>query len=414
LTSLPSTPYRWAILAAAVIVQTCAAFVLLGIGTLAPFFKDAYDLSGARTGLIVTAIALAPLFALLPVGRFLDHHSERPAISGGAMIMAAGAAGAAYVDSYLLLLLVLVAGGTGYAASQPGGAKVVAIWFSDEERGLAMGIRQTGLPLGGALAAAVLPAMAERSGLRVALLTAAAVAAAGSIIFYLVDRHPPVAPDRSGYHFATEIRTALADRETRRVMWAGLVMVCAQFSVITYLILYLRDDVGMPVTTGAWMLFTTTIAGGAGRVALAAWSDRARGGRVIPVTTAIVATSALFVVLAFIPSGSSTAAVLALSAAVGFFGFGWYGPWVVHVAEIAPRRAVGLTLALAMTGNQLGIVIAPPIFGLLLDISGGYTLPWLTVAGFLAIGAHRVGRGTWRWRPVRPPEVHPPPSTART
>lgn len=389
--------YRWVILAVAVLAQSSSAFVLLGIGALTPFFKDSYDLNGFRTGLIVTAIAIGPLFALIPVGRFLDHRSEGPIIAGGALMMAAAAAAAAYAESYPLLLLALFVGGSGYAAAQPGGAKVVAIWFGDQERGLAMGIRQTGLPLGGAIAAAVLPNLADGPGLRVALLTAAVVAAAGGILFYAVYRHPPMAPDRSGYHFGSEIRRALGEPEIRRAGWVGLAMVSCQFSIISYLILYLRDDVGLTITTGAWVLFTTQMAGVAGRVGLAAWSDRARRGRMIVITTAVATTAPLVVVLAFIPAGTSVAALIVLATVLGFFGFGWYGPWVVHVAEAAPDRAVGLSLAIAITGNQLGIVAAPPVFGFLLDVSGGYLVPWLSVAAFLAVVAWRSGNGSWRW-----------------
>jgi predicted MFS family arabinose efflux permease len=380
------------ILAAAAAAQAATAFVLIGIGALTAAFRQYYDLNGFSTGLIVTAVALAPLFALLPVGRFLDHHSERPIIAGGAMIMGAGAAVAAVLPPYLLLLAVLLVGGAGYATAQPGGSKVVATWFDDSERGLAMGIRQSGLPLGGAAAAAVLPLVAEDAGLRPALLVAAAVAVAGGVLFWMVDRKPPTEPDRSGYRFRSEIRRAVADPDTRRAMWIGLAMVSGQFSVIAYLILYLHDELGIAVTTGAWMLFTTQMAGVAGRVALAWWSDRSPAGRLLPITTSMATAALVVVVLALLPAGTTVAAVAALALLVGFFGFGWYGPWVVHVAEISPSRSVGLTLAAAMTANQFAIVAAPPIFGLLLDASGGYLVPWLAVAAVLGWGAWRSTR----------------------
>ncbi len=390
--------YRWVVLAAATLAQASTAFLFLGVGALAAFFQDAYDLGGAETGLVVTAIAITPLFALLGVGRLLDHHSERPIITGGALLLAAGAVAAAYVQSYPLLLAALVVGGAGYTTSQPGGSKVVSLWFSDRERGLAMGIRQMGLPLGGAIAAAVLPALAERSGLRPALLTAAAVAAAGGLVFGLVDRHPPVAADRSGYGLRAEVRSLLRERPVRTAMWAGLGMVSAQLAIISYLILFLRDVHGLAVTTGAWMLFAAQMAGTAGRVVLAAWSDRTSGGRLVPIVAGMGMTALGAAAAPLLPADLAISGLAVFSAAFGFFAFGWYGPWVVHVAEIAPRRAVGLTLALAMTGNQLAIVLSPPIFGLILDASGGYTASWLAVAGFVALAATRVGGGLWRRR----------------
>ena len=83
-------------------------------------------------------------------------------------------------------------------------------------------------------------------------------------------------------------------------------------------------------------------------------------------------------------------ALIALMAAYGFLAFGWYGPWVVHVADVAPDDATGLTLALAMTGNQFGVVAGPPLFGAVTDLSRGYTAPWLTLTAILLFVATRL------------------------
>jgi MFS family permease len=138
------------------------------------------------------------------------------------------------------------------------------------------------------------------------------------------------------------------------------------------------------------MLFATQAAGVVGRIALAAWSDR-QPSRLTPVAVSAAMASLGAVVLAIMGIGPSYSLLLALSAIIGFFAFGWYGPWVVFVAEAAPGRAVGTTLALAMTANQLAIVVAPPIFGLIYDLSNSYSIPLLVTAVFLAVVAFRVG-----------------------
>ena len=80
----PSDPYRWVILTFATLAQAGTAFLFLGVGALAGFVQEAFDLTGAQTGLLVAAVGLAPLFALLPTGRMLDRRSERAIITGGA------------------------------------------------------------------------------------------------------------------------------------------------------------------------------------------------------------------------------------------------------------------------------------------------------------------------------------------
>lgn len=69
------------------------------------------------------------------------------------MSLGVGSAAPGYVSLLLVLLIV----DAGYRTVRPGGSKSVASWFDASQRRLAMGIRQAGLPLGGMLAAAVLP-----------------------------------------------------------------------------------------------------------------------------------------------------------------------------------------------------------------------------------------------------------------
>jgi predicted MFS family arabinose efflux permease len=389
--------YPWLVVAVATLAQAATAFAFLGVAALSGFFQQTFGLSGAQTGLIVTAVGLVPLFVLIPVGRLLDRYGERGIVLGGALLLAAGVGAAALAPSYPWLLLLLLVGGAGYATSQPGGSKAVAGWFVARRRGMAMAIRQTGLPLGGAAAAAALPALAAGSGWQTALVTAAAVTAIGGILFFLVYRQAG-GGGGGDYRLLAGVRGLLADSQMRPVLWAGVVLVSTQFCLISYLMLFLRDAHDLPLTRGAWFLFATQVAGVAGRVVLGAWSDRlGPGRRMWAVELSLVVAAACSFALPLLPGGAF-GGLTVLSVVLGFFAFGWYGPWVVRVAEAAPGGAVGLTLALAMTTNQLGIVGAPPLFGLVLDLSGSYLLPWWLLALAMAAGALRVAFGLPRGR----------------
>lgn len=381
--------------AVATFAQAASAFVFLGVGTLAAFVQSDLGLSGTRTGLLVTATGLVPLFTMLVVGRMLDRAGERWLVAGGAVLLGVGAALATRADTYWPLAGLLLAGGTGYATAQPGGSSAVAGWFPGERRGLAMGIRQTGLPLGGASAAALLPTVAERLGWRPALLLAAAVAIGGGALFAAVYRdHPRPAP--SSAPMLGEVRRLLGVRELRPVLWAGTAHVAVQFAVVSYLLLYLRDRHGIGLAAGGGCLFAAQMAGVAGRILLARWSDRFGAGRRLrPVLVSLLVTATGTALLAVAPT-IPLAAALVLMAALGFFAFGWYAPWVVHVADVAPDDATGLTLALAMTGNQFGIVAGPPFFGAIHDLSDGYTAPWLALSAVLLAAAARVTLATRR------------------
>ena len=370
----------------ATLAQASSAFATLGIGVLAGFFRQAFGLSLGAAGLVVTSLGFAPLLALLPAGRLIDRHGERIVVAGGALLLGAAMAGATLASSYETLLLLLLLAGVGYSTSQPGGSKAVAGWFRPERRGLAMGIRQTGLPLGGVAAATVLPPVAAAWSWRAGVGLAALVAAAGGVAFGAVYREPPAAPlpSEASPRMASHVWGLLQDRATRGALWAGMTLAGSQFCLVTYLMLFLRDARGIPLVLGAWVVVAAQGAGVVGRVVLGALSDReGRSRRMTPVVVSLAVSAVGVATLPLVPSGTDLGAFAVLAGMIGFFGFGWYGPWVAQMAETASPGAVGLTLGVAMTANQVGIVVAPPLFGLLVDATGSYGPAWWVLGGVL-------------------------------
>jgi predicted MFS family arabinose efflux permease len=244
------------------------------------------------------------------------------------------------------------------------------------------------LPLGGALAAAILPAVAAAWSWRTAFVISAVVALAGGLAFALVYRPPPeesgAAPRRAALTFAA-IAGLLRQSWMRNAMVSGLALVSAQYAILTWLMLYLRDFAHIPLTHSAWFLALAQAAGVGGRIGLAAWSDRAPAARFRLLSLSMIAIAAGIVLLIFVPPQTPEALLALLAAWLGFFGLGWYGPWVAYLAETAPADKVGLTLGTAMAINQLGIMGAPPLLGLVHDLTGGYTALWACVVAALAL-----------------------------
>jgi len=386
--SLQDRPaYRWLVLTAATGAQATASFALLGLAALAGFLQQDFALTATETGLLITASYAAPLFALVFVGDLLDRKSERLIIGIGAVIMFAALLVAASSGSYAMLLLWLFLAGLGYSATQPGGSKSVSTWFRGDRLGLAMGIRQAGLPAGGAMAAAILPAVAAAWSWRSAFVAGAGAALAGGLFFALIYRPPAdeaAAPRRAALTFAA-IHQLLQQSWMRNAMVAGLALVSAQYGILTWLMLYLRDSQNLPLTHGAWLLSLAQAVGAIGRIALAALSDRNPASRFRLLIVSMVAIAAGALVLIVLPPGTPEPVLALLALWLGFFGLGWYGPWVAYLAETAPVDQVGLTLGAAMALNQLGIIAAPPLLGLVHDLTGSYGAVWGCVVAVLVM-----------------------------
>ncbi len=384
----PNAAYRWLVLAAATLAQATSSFAMLGVAALAGFLQRDFKLSGTETGLLITATYGAAVFSLLFVGDLLDRKSERLIIGVGGAIAFIALLVATLSGNFAVLLLCLFVAGLGFSVTQPGGSKSVSAWFRGNRLGLAMGIRQAGLPLGGAIAAATLPAIAATSSWRAAFVAGAAATLVGALTFALVYRPPSASADAVPKRAALSVAAVaglLRQRWLRNATIAGLALVSAQYAILTWLMLYLRDHAHIALTRGAWFLSLAQLAGAAGRVGLAAWSDRAPAARFRLLGLCMIAVAAGFVVLLLLPAQIPDPALVLLSLWLGFFGLGWYGPWVAYLADTAPADKVGLTLGAAMAINQLGIIGAPPLLGLVHDLTGGYAALWACAIGVLAV-----------------------------
>jgi MFS family permease len=395
--SLRSNPsYRWIVLVVATIAQAAASFVMQGLGVLAGFLQQDLLLNGFQVGLLMAASTAAPILALPIVGDLLDRRSERLIVGTGAAILAVGLILSALGPNFAWLLASLFVVGCGYSTTQPGGSKSVTAWFRGGHLGFAMGIRQAGLPLGGAVAAAVLPIIASMWSWRLALVVGAAVALGGAFGFSALYRTPTAdearqnRPPVSQASFLTMLRYPWM----RNVTLSGTTLVGAQYAILTYFMLFLRDAQSIQLVDGAWLMFAAQSCGIGGRIILAAWSDRPATPRFRLVVASMLAVAAGMLVLALLPSQVPWPVLILIAAWLGFFGLGWYGPWVAFVADVAPPESLGLALGTAMAVNQVAIVAAPPLLGLLHDLTGGYIAVWGCMVVLLAAGV-------WGTRSVR-------------
>lgn len=386
--------YRWFVLAIATFTQAASGFFVQGIGALGIHLQRDLQLSTVQLGLLVSAAQVVPLVGLLVAGELLDRCDERWVVGAGAGVVAVGLLAGSAAPGYVSLLLVLLFVGAGYSTVQPGGSKSVASWFDTSQRGFAMGIRQAGLPLGAALASAALPFMAEARGWRAALVTGGLVALLGSLVFMAFYRRPPApAAHRAvprdgggspGSRLGARLRM-LREPSMARIMLSGTSLISVQYGVGILTMLHLHETASVAAGPAALVLVAAQGAGIVGRIALAAWSDRDGGsgryGSLVRCMAAVLAGTTVLMT----PLGRSPAIACCTLVWLGFFGFGWYGPWVTYVTESAPPDRTGFALGLAMSVNQVAIVVMPPFLGLLKDLTDSFVPVWGLLSAMIAV-----------------------------
>ncbi|MET9661368.1 MFS transporter [Streptomyces sp. NPDC006510] len=194
-----------------------------------------------------------------------------------------------------------------------------------------------------------------------------------------------------------------------KIMLSGASLVSVQCGIGILPVLYLHETASVGAGTAALVLVVAQGAGVVGRIGLAGWSDRSSSGRYVSVMTCMVAVITGMAVL-MTPLGRSPLIACCVLVWLGLFGFGWYGPWVAYVAESAPPSRTGFALGLAMSVNQVAIVVVPPVLGLLKDLTHSFEPAWGLLTAMTAValivstraerrrrhGPHRTGAVTTR------------------
>jgi sugar phosphate permease len=384
MSSLAPARYRWTVLAVGTGAQASFSALSMGLPAIAPAIRAHYGIGLTETGVVLGAIGAGPLLTLLGWGLLADRIGERAVLALGLGGAAAALVGAAWAPDYLSLAgLLTVAAGSGASVAAASGRAIMG-WFESSELGLALGIRQTAVPAGGAAASAALPWLDAAGGLRAAFLALAASCLVGGIAGVAGVREAPLRP---GEDLLETAATPLRDaRMWLLAMGSGLIVV-AQLAVAGFAVLFLHQARGVSARSAAVVLALMQLLGGVARIAAGRWSDRS-GRRVRPLRVLALALSVAMVVAAALVDAPLVVVVPALVAA-GVLGFSWNGLSFTAAAERAGRGRTGAALGFQQSVLWLFVALVPVGFAALVSGTSwqlGFALAALgPFAGWLAL-----------------------------
>ena len=351
-----------------------------GIPTLTGFIKTDLDLSAAVAGLTVSAFTVGRVLGSYGAGVAADRLGERRVLVAGGV--ATGTIVAVAVSlPFALLVMGLALAGVASAASTPAGGRLVLLAFPRNRRGFALGVRQTGVPVGGLVAAALLPALAHVNGWRWSLAVAGAITALSVVPLVLsrgerVESAPARVDDWSPFRDRTVLLLAV---------W-GCLLVSGQYALVAFFALDLHRNAGFALATASLLLAVAQAFGIVGRMGWGALSDRLlrRGRKPLLIALTLVALLAALLLFA-LPRSAPVAVWIPVAALAGFALIGFQGLWVTMVAEAAGPAQAGTATGFAITFVAAGIAVSPPLYGLVADLAGTYRAIWGALA--LVVGA---------------------------
>ena len=162
--------YRWVILG--IVYLSILAFTLIfqSIPPLLPLILSELHLTYAQSGLLMSLFALPGIFVSLLGGFLTDRYRMRTLGMGCFLLMLGGTLLVGWGGSLQVLGLGRIIAGIGGLTLSVFLPKLLSQWFKEKELGLAMGIFNTGVPLGSIICFGLFGKMGNLWGWRVPIL----------------------------------------------------------------------------------------------------------------------------------------------------------------------------------------------------------------------------------------------------
>jgi len=370
-------------------------FSQLLLAPLFPWLKEAFDVSYAQLGFLLTIFFVVSCAVQALSGFWVDRYGPRPILFAGLALLAIAALGFAASTSYAMLALFSVVAGTGNGVFHPVDYSLLNRKVAKPRLGHAYSVHGITGSLGWALAPAVLVPITLASSWRVALVCAAVLIVMVIALLGFKRSHltlPATAAPAQAVPAGAAAEGSLDFLKLPAVwmcfafffFYAGALSIVQSFAPESARLLH-----QVPVHLAAICL-TVYMVSAAGGMVLGGFlaSNPARCERIVGAAFGLAACFALAIGFADVPGWS----VPVLFGAMGFAS-GMAGPSRdLLVKASAPDNATGRVYGVVYAGLDIGQAVVPLVVGALMD-RGAYRSVWLALAllqGVLIVNAFNV------------------------
>lgn len=352
--------------------QTAAMFPAFAVGSLALQMGD--DLGFGESGL---GAAVAFFFLLAAVtsphaGTLTDRLGPQRSLRAANLLsLVSLAAIAAVARSYWVLLAALAVGAIGLTIAGPGTKTMVARGVPLHRHGFAFGIQAAAVPLSVFLAGLAVPAIGLTLGWRWAFVVALAVPLTGLVVA------PPyhAAPGRAVRAAGVSRGLSEIDYGPLNMLMVAAALGSAASTTMAAFFVSAATNAGIDEGLAGHLLAAASVLVIGTRIAGGYFADRYETGH-LKFVSALLAVSTLGYL-----SAATGSTVLVPVGAMFALGVGWaWSGLIVHTVVRAYRDSPGAATGMTSGGLNVGGVIGPFAFGLLVE-RASYT------AGFVMIAA---------------------------
>ena len=373
-------------------VQALASMAMIAPSVMAPVAAAELGVSAQGIGWFVTLEYFFAMASGLICGALIGGFG---AVRVCQMSVCLAAAGLAAGTAAVLALVFVAAGliGCGYGLVNPVSSHILASAAPPRMMSLIFSIKQTGVPVGGALAGILVPPLVLALSWRWSAVTVALLCVCVALLIQPARSADAAAPQRTGAgsaaDFLAPIAMVLASPPVLELALVSMIFGSAQLALIAYYVSYLNLELGYSLITAGLIYSCAHAAGIVGRIAWGAVADRWLTPRsMLGLLGAMMALSGAGV--AGFSAHWPLWGIIVVSALFGASAVGWNGVYLAEVARLAPPGRVGAITGGTQFFTFIGALAAPPLFGFVVGLAGSYGKAYLAFCLLPALAATRL------------------------
>ncbi len=380
------------------LVQIAASAALLGPTVAAPRLLAHLGLTPVAVGLYVAIVyfgaTLSSQWSAALIKRWGPIRTSQLALllcTAGLLLVSLPSIPAAVAGALLI--------GAGYGPITPASSEMLARTTPPHQYALIFSIKQTGVPAGGAVAGLLVPSVLNFAGHQAALGAVALLCLGGTALGQVLRRDLDRLRDAASplpmlSSMTGPIRFVLAHPVLRRLAISSLVFSTVQVCLTAYLVSFLNADLGWTLVAAGAAVSAAQFGGVGGRVLWGVVADR-RGDPRGTLLALGVAMALASVTMSLLSPATPALWIFILAGIYGATAVGWNGVYLGTVARVVPVHQAAMATAGSLFFTYLGVVIGPPVFGLVGELAGSFGVAYAALALPLAWTIWLLARADW-------------------
>jgi MFS family permease len=389
------TPLRSLVLPVAVTlaIQTLVAVAVYSAPVMAPVAGPDLGVQAAWIGYYIAIVYLGSMVGSVAAGGLVARYGPIRVSQAGLASCLLGLCLSASSSMLPLVALGAFFVGLGYGPTTPSSSQILVRATPPSLIAVTFSLKQTGVPLGGAIAGALVPTLLILFG---SWRWAGVAIGVACVLLALL-----IQPTRRRYDTGLDtdapisIRSSLAplgfvfrDRRIAEMAVVSFIFGGVQITLVAYLVTFLTESFAMSLVLAGFVMAVSQVASVVGRILWGFVADRVLTRRVMLGLLGVGMGLSSIVTLAASPAWPFWL-LLVFAAVFGATAVGWNGVFLAEVARLAPPGQASQATGGCMFFTFFGVVVSPPLFSQALAFGGSYA------GAYAVFGVPALLAGAW-------------------